>query len=133
MLGCIDHRNVDDSSESNQEDPVSANTIATDFSGTRLEEIALDGPEIMSASIRFAHGKNLTLCAVDGGGTTVVVSQNESRCDYLVSESIIEILQRIKSSARAPGMAAREKTCFVPKTSQEKLLHEFLDELSHTS
>jgi hypothetical protein len=133
MLGCSGHTNVEHSSESNQEDPVSANTIATDFPGTKLEEIALDGLEIMSASIRFAHGKNLTLCAVDGGGTTVVVSQNASRCDYLVSESIIEILQRIKSSAGAPGMAAREKTFMAPKTAQEKLLHEFLDELSHTS
>lgn len=112
---------------------MSAATILTDFPGTRLDEIALDGLEIMSASIRFAHGKNLTLCAVDGGGTTVVVSQNESRCDYLVSESIIDILQRIKSSAGAPGMAASEQTFLAPKTSQEKLLREFLDELSHTS
>jgi hypothetical protein len=63
----------------------------------------------MSASVRFRNGKNLTLGALDGGGTIVVVSENASQCDYLVNESIAEILKRVESLAGARALAAGQR------------------------
>ena len=80
-----------------------------DFPGAKLEDIALGGLDIMSASIRFGNGKNLTLCAMDGGGTIVVVSQNESHRDYLVNESVAEVLKRLESLGGARALAAGQR------------------------
>jgi hypothetical protein len=84
---------------------MSAKTDETDFPGAKLEDIALDGPDIMSASIRFRNGKNLTLCALDGGGTIVVVSEDALH-RVLVNESVAEVLERVESVAGARARAA---------------------------
>lgn len=88
---------------------MSAKTNETEFPSAKLEDIGLRGLDIMSASVRFGNGKNLTLCALDGGGTIVVISEDASHRDYLVNESVAEVLKHIESAAGARALAAGQR------------------------